>query len=102
MPALWADTPLVLRISLDDKEVTCLISRRALKEGGAVIDLSALNLTLAKHNGSVPLQEVSTGHVAVRLIDVEKTEPDTWPSTCYDSQLNGRLASCPARSPKRA
>ena len=59
-----------MRISIIDGEVPCLISKRALKSHGAIIDLQQMVLTFSEMRGaSMKLIDVGDAdtHVAIRV-----------------------------------
>ena len=61
---------IVLRISIIDKDIPCLISRPVLKRLGCLIDMDDDNMIVKRlGNAQVPLHPVPSGHVAIDFFD---------------------------------
>ena len=66
---LWGQAVVVLRISIVENDVPCLISKFVLKQLGAVIDLESNHVVFKKITQQIePLHDLESGHVAIELI----------------------------------
>ena len=74
VPCSLGGVTLVLRVSIVERDVPCLLSRRALKSLGAIINFDDGNMVL-KRVGSdeIDLIDVPSGHVAIDLLPSDVT-----------------------------
>ena len=68
IPIIWGESTFVLRVSVVDKDIPCLMSRPAMKRLCCQIDLGHSTVTVAGLGGAeVKLMDMPTGHVAAPI-----------------------------------
>jgi hypothetical protein len=68
LPVFWCNKQYVIRISIIEKEVACLLSKRVLETVGAVIDIGRHQISMGSSGGAMPLRALTSGHVAIKLL----------------------------------
>jgi hypothetical protein len=74
LPVLWCNKQYVIRISIVEEEVPCLLSKRVLEAVGAVIDMGKHRITVGSAQESMPLRALASGHVAMKLLHPKEGE----------------------------
>ena len=87
---LWGQAVVVLRVSIVENDVPCLISKFVLKQLGAVIDLESNHVVFKKvTQKQEALHDLETGHVAIELIKSGQQPPEVGSEAiqiCRDGQ----------------
>ena len=76
LPVIWGPCTAIVRISIVEKDVPCLLSRPAMGLLSMVLDMANNSVTIgAMEDTVVSLRPIETGHVAIPVFGTESHRP---------------------------
>ena len=83
IPVFWGGKPWLIRVSIVERDVPCLLSKRVLATSGAIVNLADVKMTFKSHESAEVIKELDTGHIAIDLLPRGEHAEDTWSPVAF-------------------